>query len=283
MLSLAFSNRYEVLLEALLARLGAERPGPFGTRELIVPSSALRRSVELAVAAREGVAANLRFSYLAQWLWTRIGQVVAVGEASPFAPPVLAWRVFELLGETGWSGAHPRLARYLAGADASMRFELADRIAHLFDHYITYRPRWLADWSAGRPVAGLAPGARADEAWQADLWRRLSAGLGMRSEHPASAFFRAVDAGEAPHGLPASVHVFGLPAMPPLYLEILRRLARHTEVRLYVLNPCREYWFEIVDPRRLAWLAGRQQDLYHESGNRLLAAWGRQCSKDYTG
>ncbi|MDT3672370.1 MAG: exodeoxyribonuclease V subunit gamma [Aromatoleum sp.] len=287
MLSLAFSNRYEVLLETLLARLADEQPGPFGQREIVVPSAALRRSVELAVAGREGVAANLRFSYLAQWLWSQIGKLIAVDETSPFAPTQLAWRIFGLLGERGehddggWTAGHPRLARYLAGADASMRFDLATRAARVLDHYLTYRPRWLAEWSAGRRVAGLADDVRADEAWQAELWRRLTAELGARSEHPAATFFRAIeDAGVALPGalpqLPASVHVFCLPAMPPLYRDVLRALAAWVEVRLYVLNPCREYWFEIVEPRRLAWLVGRQQDLYFETGNRLLAAWGRQ-------
>ena len=37
-------------------------------------------------------------------------------------------------------------------------------------------------------------------------------------------------------------------------------LARVVEVRLYVLNPCREFWFDIVDARRLSWLAAQQKD-----------------------
>ncbi len=278
MLSLVFSNRYEVLRDALLDRLGEERPGPFGRREVIVPSTALARSVELAVAAREGVAANLDFSFLGLWLWSRMARVVAVGAESPFAPPVLVWRIAAAFADGAWVDAHPRLARYLGSADALMRYELAERVAHQFDQYITYRPAWLADWSRGQRIGGLSDEARADEAWQAELWRRLAAATGAGGAHPAQAFFRALEArgvGALPE-LPAVAHVFCLPAMPPLYLDILRRLARWMDLRLYVLNPCREYWFEIVDARRLAWLAGRQRDLYHEVGNRLLAAWGRQ-------
>ncbi|ATE62226.1 exodeoxyribonuclease V subunit gamma [Thauera sinica] len=285
MFHLAFSNRFEILLDMLLDRLADERPGPFGRRHVVVPSSALRRRVELAVAAREGVCANLDFAYLAQWLWAQIGRVVEVPERSPFAPALLAWRIHGLLDSAaadGWLPAHPRLARYLEGADAAMRFELAGRIARVFDHYLTYRPRWLEQWAAGKAaVQGAATEAeRADEAWQAELWRRIRAGLHLRQEHPAALFLRRVAAmGEAElaaAGLPRTVHVFGLPALPPLYLEMLRELARVVEVRLYVLNPCREYWFEIVDARRLSWLASRQQDMFHETGNRLLAAWGRQ-------
>ena len=76
MFAVAFSNRFETLLELLLARLAEERPGPFGRRELVVPNSAIRRRIELAVAEREGVAADLQFDFLAQWLWQQIGRVV---------------------------------------------------------------------------------------------------------------------------------------------------------------------------------------------------------------
>ncbi len=253
-----------------------------------MPSAALRRRLELAVADREGVCANLRCDFLAQWLWQQIGRVVPeVPARSPFSPALLAWRIHGLLdagaAEGAWLGEHPRLAHYLAGADARMRFELAERIARVFDHYLTYRPHWLELWAAGRGSAleaGASALEREDEAWQAALWRRLRDGLALRQEHPATAFLRTVTAMTADQlaavGLPATVHVFGLPALPPLYLDMLRELARVVDVRLYVLNPCREFWFDIVDARRLSWLARRQQDLFFDTGNSLLAAWGKQ-------
>ncbi|ENO87437.1 exodeoxyribonuclease V subunit gamma [Thauera linaloolentis] len=287
MFHLSFSNRFEILLDTLLGRLGAEQPGPFGQRQVVVPSSALRRKVELAVADREGVCANLRFDYLAQWLWQQIGRVAAVPERSPFAAGLLAWRIHGLLDQAhergAWIAGHPRLARYLGQADARMCFELAGRIAAVFDHYLTYRPRWLEIWASGRGSvleAGASAADREDEAWQAELWRRIRDGMALRQEHPAQVFLRRVTAMPADElaaaGLPGSVHVFGLPALPPLYLDMLRELSRVVEVRLYVLNPCREFWFDIVDARRLSWLAARQQDMFFETGNGLLAAWGKQ-------
>ncbi|THF62855.1 exodeoxyribonuclease V subunit gamma [Pseudothauera nasutitermitis] len=284
MFAVAFSNRFEVLLDLLLDRLAEERPGPFGRRELVVPSSALRRHVELAVAGREGVAADLGFDFLAQWLWKQIRRAVPdIAERSPYAPALLAWRIHALLGEDGaWTAAHRRLADYLAAADERMRYELAVRIARVFDHYLTYRPNWLAAWGEGRGALPADAGAaqRADEAWQAELWRHLQANMPRRQEHPAAAFVRLLRGMDARQlgelGLPARVHVFGLPALPPLYLDLLRELGRVVDVRLYLLNPCREYWFDVVDARRLSWLARRQADLFLDTGNRLLAAWGRQ-------
>ncbi len=287
MFHLSFSNRFEILLDTLLDQLGAEQPGPFAQRQVVVPSSALRRTLELAVADREGVCANLRCDYLAQWLWQQIGHVVPVPQSSPFAVAVLAWRIHGLLDRThehgAWVAQHPRLARYLEPADARMRFELAERIARVFDHYLTYRPRWLDIWASARGSvleAGASAVEREDEAWQAALWRHIRDSLALRNEHPAQAFLRRVTVMSAAElaavGLPATVHVFALPALPPLYLDMLRELARVVDVRVYVLNPCREFWFDIVDARRLSWLAAQQKEMFFETGNSLLAAWGKQ-------
>ncbi|GHU15759.1 RecBCD enzyme subunit RecC [Betaproteobacteria bacterium] len=276
MFSIIFSNRCENLLDALLERLGTEQGqgGPFARRQVLVPNSALRRSIELAVAAREGVCANLDLAYPGEWLWRQIGKVVDVPPRSPYAPAALAWRIFALL-EEDWVAAYPRLDAYRSKADAHMRFEFARRLARLFDHYLNFRPQWLEIWRGGKTIpAELAPTARDDEAWQRELWRRLDAGL------PLIDFLRRAEA-MADHelaacALPASVHVFAPTGLPPRDLDLLRALARVVEVKLYVFNPCREYWCDIVDTRRLSWLAGRQQALFFETRNGLLEAWGKQ-------
>ncbi|MBS1197688.1 MAG: exodeoxyribonuclease gamma subunit [Proteobacteria bacterium] len=278
MLRLTFSNRYELLQEKLLERLAHERGAVFSPWQIIVPSAAIRRQIDLACADRLGIAANIESSYLAQWLWQQMGRVVDIPEISPFSPASLSWRIFEIFGDAEFVDAQPRLQHYLKQADAVMRLDLATRVAQLLEHYITYRPQWLVAWSAGKP-AGL-PGGAEDEIWQAALWRRIAVELGIRRQHPATLFFQKIEelGDEAPRraGLPASAHIFCLPAMPPLYLEILRRLSQWMEIEVYALNPCREYWFEIVDQKRLGYLAARQQDMFHEVGNGLLASWGKQ-------
>lgn len=283
MLGITLSNRFETLLDALVAGLEREPGGPFVAQQVIVPSTAVGRRIELALADRHGICANVEFSYLAQWLWRQIRLLVPeVREDSPFAPEVLAWRVHEALGDPGFVSAHPRLAAYLGGADQVMRLELARRIAQLIEQYITYRPEFLDAWSAGRraPIANLERAAAEDEAWQAALWRRLAKEIGTDREHPSVAFFRRIETmsedAVRKAGLPQSAHVFSLPALAPLHLAILRRLVRWTDLQLYVLNPCQEYWFEVIDPKRLASLSAAGKAEHHEAGNSLLAAWGRQ-------
>jgi exodeoxyribonuclease V gamma subunit len=289
MLHLFFSNRFTTLEAALLRDL-AQAPGsagksghPFETETIVVPSVAVRRRLELDYADVFGVCANVRLTYLAQWLWDMAGQLLTVPESSPFAPDRLVWPLYQCLGQP-WVTTSPRLAGYLAGADEVMRFELADRLAHLYDQYLTYRPNWLERWQSGDAIApGAATGwgdvQRADEAWQSALWRQVLTHLEIRERHPT---LRAIDRIEAltpetvPAGWPSRVSVFALSSMPPLSMALLKAMSRLIDVRLYALNPCESYWFDIVPPSRLSYLARRDGAAHREVGHPLLAEWGRQ-------
>ena len=163
MLQLFYSNRYETLVGALLDDLAQAPSDPWTAQPVIVPSAAVRRRLELDIAARQGICANVNFGYLAQWLWAQIGGVIEVPKHSPFAPDRLVWRCYRLLGEADeglpWN-ASPRLRTYLDAADASMRYELARRVATVLDHYLTYRPEWLLQWQKGGSI--FASGAADD-------------------------------------------------------------------------------------------------------------------------
>ncbi|MGL6111252.1 MAG: exodeoxyribonuclease V subunit gamma, partial [Rubrivivax sp.] len=280
MLHIHFSNRLEALREQLLQRLGASDAGVFAAEQVIVPSAALRRALSLAIADAQGVCANVHFAFLAQWLWQQIARLVpGVAEDSPFAKDQLVWRVHGAFGDAGFVARHPRLAAYLGHADEVMRYELAGHVAALLEQYVTWRPEWLHAWRQGRPAA-MGDGERRDEPWQAALWQRIDAELGMHARHPAQALVDALQRGGTGlarrAGLPQRAHVFALPGMPPLHMRLLQQLGNWVELHLYVLNPCREYWFELVDRRRLSYLAARGRAMGHEEGNRLLAAWGKQ-------
>lgn len=284
MLQIHFANRLETLTLQLLARLRADgETDPLAPAQVIVPSAAMRRHLTLRAADAQGVCANVEFTFLAQWLWQQIGRVLqGVQAESPFSPEVMAWRVYAAFGDDDFVAAHPRLAAYLAEADPVMRLDLARRSAGLLEQYITYRADWLARWEAGEPadLGAVDDSARADEAWQAALWRRIVAELALKQD-PAQQLIGVLEGPDGPAlaaaaGLPASAHVFALPAMPPQYIRLLQALGRCMQLQVYVLNPCREYWFEVIDRRRLAHLAARGQEALHEEGNHLLAAWGRQ-------
>ena len=209
----------------------------------------------------------MRFEFLAQWLWAQPQRSGAdVPASAPLAPARLAWRVLAAFEDAAFIAPHPRLASWLSAADPVMRLELAQRSAALIEQYATYRADWLARWSGGQLARGAAP-LSADEAWQAALWRRLAAERAVADPLVVLAALLAEHPTALP-GLPAAVHVFALPTMPPLHLQLLQGWAQRTEIHVYALNPCREYWFDAGPRRRDAPLA--------EGTHPLLAGWGAQ-------
>ncbi len=309
MLELFYSNRHETLAAALFKDLDAfaMREGDlFASEAVIVPSAAVRRRLELDMAERFGICANVEFCYLAQWLWAQIGRVLPVPAHSPFAPDRLAWRCFRLFDDPTLREA-ARLSTYLdaaaADADDSMRYELARRVATVFDHYLTYQPEWLIQWQAGGAILAGASGGnseidarggprlqgandlqREDERWQSALWRILLADLAQQGgddptpsayrflEQVASLDLDAVMRAEWPR----RISVFALPTMPPLHIALLRELSRWIDVRVYALNPCQEFWYDIVSEGRVERLQLEDAADYQEVGHPLLAEWGRQ-------
>lgn len=296
MLHLHFSNRIEQLRETLLEYLAQETPGPFTAQEIIVPSAAVTRHLQWALTERQGICANVNFSYLAQWVWKQIGQVVEVHAESPFAPEFLTWRVYQALGDPMFISDHAPLRRYLTEKNEIRQYDLASRIARLFENYVTYRPMWLHAWTAGESIgpggqpAGGSPDSSQREAWhheawhhepwQRALWTRIARETATTEEHPGQSFFRLLptlpEDSPALAALPERAHVFCLPSVPPLYLQMLRGLSSQIDLHLYVLNPCQEYWYELVDRKRLSQLRAKGRSEHHEIGHPLLAAWGKQ-------
>jgi len=301
MLQLFYSNRYETLSAALLADLAAQRADVWRAPPVIVPSAAVRRRLQLDIAASQSVCANIEFSYLAPWLWAQIARVMPVPSVLPFTPERLVWRCYRLLGapqgkDAPWR-ASPRLSAWLDAADDAMHYELAQRVAQLFDHYLTYRPGWLMRWQAGESIAPAlaahaSPAAQKDARWQEDerwqsaLWRALLGEVahdapGQPHQPPVYRFLdlvRTLDQDAvARAGWPESVSVFALPTMPPLHVALLREISRWIDVRVYALNPCREFWFDIVSEAQLEKLQAAGKSDYQEVGHPLLAEWGKQA------
>ena len=277
-LGLFQSNHFETLLSRLLTDLSEGGGDPFQPEAIIVPSTAVRRVVEERYADEFCVAANLQFDFLARWVWGRIGEALPKTRESPLRNPRLLWQVYRAFGEPEFRTQHPRLAHYLERADSDpvMRFELAGRVAGIYQRCLPWREDWIKRWSRGDSI-GLRDFA--DEDWLAALWRWLARELALPEAHPATAFMEVLATLEPQARqqiLPARLSVFCPAELPPLYLDLLRQLARFIRIRVYLFNPCRHYWSLIVKPQRLARLEVREQAQYYEVGHPLLASWGQE-------
>ena len=266
------SNQLEVLAGQLATALREAPAPPLVAERIVVPQPLLGRWLRLQLATELGVAAHLRVELPAEFAWSMIRDAVpALPAAQPFSPRVLRWRLFTVLAD--WQG-EDALKRYLADGDERKRFELADRLAAFYDRCLLYRGDWIRAWESGDTPH-----------WQARLWQalrgaapgpghwidavdayRTAAETDDQLALPLSA--TGADAGAAPSARP-QVAFFGVAALSPSYLQLLRAATPRWDVCLYLLSPCREYWADVAGRRR------RTVGDDSAEGNELLAAWGR--------
>lgn len=244
MIRLTYSNRTEALLEALVAQIDARRRhDPLAPTWIVVPNRNVERYAELGVARHLGIAANLRFVRLAQLVrqWLDPTGPLLVETA-------LSARVLRaLLDDALLSRAvMAPVRRYLDGAGSApdaidlRRVELALHVARLFEEYGFSRPELLAAWDRGEARFGGPHGAT--EAWQAELWRALR---GMPSSAGLRTLAETLDGTGALAPPAEALHVFGLSYVARIFARFYAALGARSELYLYALNPCEEYWEDL--------------------------------------
>ena len=277
MLHLFRSNSLTTLADFLFEqRISVTTSAPFSLAptQLIVPSKAMQRWLEIGIAQRDGIACNLAFDYPAEFLWRCMAHTLpGIAEQSPFDLTPLSWRIYRLLEALARNKQHPALAHYWHSNTALARLQLAERIAQVFSDYLVYRPHWLQRWAQGKKLH-LPHGADSlladaqTQHWQMALWQALLKDLQLpHSHHPITLFLQALQKDAAAHAaqhLPQALHLFAVPTLAPLYWQVFEQLARYAEVFVYALQVTPEYLKDT--PQRLMLALGKRENGAQQRG-----------------
>ncbi|WP_252180465.1 exodeoxyribonuclease V subunit gamma [Endozoicomonas sp. 4G] len=300
------SNQLDLLKDLLIDRIQRDPlPNPLADEQILVQSPGMAQWLRQELAQSMGIAASLSFPLPASFLWEMFVKVLPdVPKRSAFNKEAMTWKLMSLLPDMLNEEAFKPLRHYLADDSDTVRcYQLAGKVADLFDQYLVYRPEWVADWEQGKDATAR------DQLWQPVLWRALVAKTseaGQPHWHRANmhhSFLSALENGVYKERLPRRLFVFGISALPPHFVETLKALGQQTDVHLMVCNPCQYYWGDEKDPKYLARLAARlfskqadhslaktdkgtpeQNDLFEslvdEQSNALLASMGK-LGRDY--
>lgn len=277
------SHRMERLVDVLAEVVRAPVGDALEPETILIQSKGMERWLSNQLALRLGVFANARFPFPRGFIDEVFDAVVPEPErgsekpersSEDYSREVMTFAILTLLPGLLPDPAFASLHGYLEDdTDAVKRLELAERIAHVFDQYLVYRPRLLLRWEKGQGAD-----------WQPKLWRALRQHLG--GQHFAGRALRFFQEWSplliAPGALPRRVSIVGVSALPPIYLKILDRLSQRCDVQLFLLSPSPEYFAQLKSLRELAReqnspaeLAFDDHDFEDLQGNPLLASFGR--------
>lgn len=285
MFTVYHSNQLDLLKE-LTSQIMTIQPlnSVFSAEVILVQSQGMGQWLQIQLAEKLGIAANIQYPFPTQFVWDvyRVFEPDLPKE-NLFDTDFMTWVLLEILPNLITLPVFTTLRRYFNAIDDQQKyFQLASTIAQLFDHYLVYRIDWLQSWENGQLVEGLD----SSQEWQSVLWLELvtyARQLAIPFVHRADIHMSVIKAlNNQPDDvlikqLPKRIFVFGIVSLPPMYLELFYRLSQHIDVHFMFMNPCRQYWGDIVDHSFLMKHihTDPMTDSMIQTTNPLLASWGK--------
>ncbi|MBF0260055.1 MAG: exodeoxyribonuclease V subunit gamma, partial [Desulfamplus sp.] len=264
--SVIHSNHLEDLRDIAVEWIASHPLKPLENEHFLVQSRGMGQWLKMALASDNGcgISAALTVQLPGHFMWHAYRAVLGdegIPVNSPYDQDRLVWRLLRLLPrilEEPDNSFSP-LKRFLAEDDPRKLYQLACQIASLFDQYQVYRADWLKYWGSGKDLlinsTGESISLLYDQIWQSELWRKIRCDIPIEQKNMSRAdlherFLKATaDLSYRPSNLPRRVMVFGISSMPATVIEALHALSCQCQVLLFVQNPCRHYWADIIEER----------------------------------
>lgn len=157
------------------------------------------------------------------------------------------------------------LKQYLQGNNIPLkRYQLAKKIAQLFDKYSHFRAELLNEWQNDDSQC-----QQSTENWQRALWQQVNlATIGHFQSSLWQVLINTLNnatVGTFKYLLPGRLFIFGISHLPPLYLDYLQALAQHCELHFYLLRPVSTSDNLHSNPQHSLWVSlGQQQQQFQQ-------------------
>ncbi len=296
MLHVHRAERADGLADALAVLCARPLSDAFAAEVVAVPTRGMERWLTQRMSAvlgaspgrTDGICAGVQFPSPHRLVSDAVAAASGIEPADdPWLPERAAWPLLEVVEQCIHEPWLATLAAYLGRAGGtpdpvrqSRRLSVVRHVARLFDLYALHRPAMLDSWAAGRDTDVVGDPLPTGAAWQAELWRRLRARIGVPG--PAERRARACERLAEDRSLvllPDRFSLFGLTRLPTGHLYILRALARQRDVHLFLLHPSGVLWGKVAAalPDGEPVIRRVEDPTAGLAQNRLLASWGRDA------
>jgi len=250
MLKFYYGTELEKLADRLFRELDENPPSDLLAEEVfVVQNHGIGQWLSLRMAEKEGIAANLKFEFPSERIWSLIRLLDDdIPQTLPSDRGPMTWTLIELFEDERFLDEFENLHHYIEEENPDQRsmrsWKLASKIANVFDQYLIYRPQMILDWEQRK----LYTKSVEAEKWQSELWRRLVSHWKENYEgkhlHRAELQQRLWQGMEEGHlsadDIPDHITVFGVSSVSPAFIKTMTKLSKLTEVHFYHLS---------VDPR----------------------------------
>ncbi|MFH2091261.1 MAG: exodeoxyribonuclease V subunit gamma [Pseudomonadota bacterium] len=280
------SNQMENLMAALVCVLQQVPDDPMQPEWIGVQSKGMQQWITLQVAQHLGVCANTKFVFprqMVDYVLAGFEPLQTLKEQAVHSEGVnqdqLFWSILKQIKQPAKTGSLAGIADYIKSDTTGKKlFQLALKMAGVFDDYQIYRPEMLLDWQQGKVHSRMNDPMAV---WQAELWKTIN----LKMPHHLAFDIRMFLDLFLPekmirHHLPERMSLFGVSSLPVQFLQVFEKISAVMDIHLFLLVPSNQYFFDIQSSRQLDKIALNAepgidpQGLYYEMTNPLLSSLG---------
>lgn len=244
MIHLIYSNYTESLLDELAKNIFIDYKinTIWEPINIVVPNLIIKEHLYTQLACRLGAVANLNFRYLddvIQDLFIRDNYKLLTTK-------LLQEAILNILSDQDYLN-HDILTpvrNYLSNDQTGLKLiQLSSKLANLYDNYAHNCPDLIKSWRKGQHISKQLPTI---EAWQQKLWLKAIDIL----NRAGSRHITIPEMIELPIPTTANpisnIHAFGITHLTQTYHKVFTKLGTLGEFYLYVINPCEEFWEDLI-------------------------------------
>ncbi len=252
MIRLYYSNHLEELVSELVKTSAASKQFWDEPTHVIVPNKNISTYLKLQIARRTGIAADIQTTYLNHFLKSQLKRDVKILDRA-----VLQNFIFDVLSDSEFLAQEEmqNVVRYFSSAGVAQTqnrtFQLSVKLAALFEEYALNRKQLIDHWAKETIIDDNILGE--NEIWQRAIWNEIFSKHGRlegAEEQTQTKWIRSpeVFSKEAyfnADNIPDEIHFFAFSYVALSYYKMLSELSPFSNIYIYALNPCMEYWEDL--------------------------------------
>lgn len=261
-INIFFSHSVERLVGALSVQLLQQQSSHslFNAPKVLVPNANMQRYLQLSLAAKNGVCANVSFPFLETGLFHTVNELGRFN-LQHLNSSSLAWMILGILKDetTANHSMYLPIHAYFDEQDSSQlratkQWQLSQKLAVLFLDYESQRPEMIDRWLNNQCVFHNSTDSHLVEleAMQKNMYGQLtsaSSELGLATLFQVANQLQHIDVDAKNQ----TIHLFTPSRLSQLHRRLILQLGQYMQVNIYQLNVCLEYWEDMQTEQELRW------------------------------
>ena len=291
-INLHFSHEVEQLAEQLSDNVTNEMSQALNLLQpshVIVPNANMQRYLQLFIAEKEGICANLEFPFLEKGLSQYLNFFEPEDEVPLWSQAELSIKIYAFLStpELMADSTMQLIDQYVNSQNNELlksrkKWQLARRLSVLFVSYELQRPEMVMHWVSDQFhfYSSQDLQLKRIEAAERFIYQNIMRSNTQAGSNSLFHRFQMIDWSEAKK-TGQSMHLFTPTRLSAFHRHLLVHLAQYLPVHIYQLNVCSEYWEDMTTDSEDAWLKRlNAQPVYaHDSEGQVIAGQGEKESE----